>query len=806
MYSQLILFLIFSMQLFHEASGQVVCIDTTLSKSFYLQNRNLNAYERIACQDNGTLVTVNVMPSFPIEAGIVKVTYNGNIAWSKIFNPINANQLFRIYRTLQLQDGNFIIGGVLYYDDASAPSFALLIKLDNQGNVIWQKKYKNNYGSTTADDVWVRNVQEGINGDIIIMLEENLKKSISRLNSQGQIIWSNMYFGALLVPAAAGILNKDNHLSFWSVAYSAATGTCFKNNEQLINVTLDYSSGAIISNKIFCIKPGLKPLHLGVFNEPEKSVASIKLSNGNTLFFIFYYGVERSMLINLFDPDMNFLKSSLFSLPENIPSFPRPNYFFDANKKSGEVILNFYLRTPLPNEYILPFNFFLFLDSNLNLKKELFVQNFVPDTLIGEAKFLPTGQINFTTGSRQVNNPQYYQVTYSNTIAGGEADAFCNAKDSLFGKLEPHGLIYNGNNFNFDSIRSNVYSFDADIALNTSSFNILQTTTCNIISVCDSLKITGLQNICLSKDTIKYQVYKNPQCLKKINWSVDTAYATIINLGADNTLSIVLKRTGSFKLIASLEGCIIKDSLSVNISSPKTFFEITEDTLICPGGSLTLQASKGFAQYQWQNGAITDSLIVTSPGFFKVNAIDGCGNIFKDSIIVKQTNTNLNITSKESICLTDVLSFKTPGSIENIVWSPIDHVSFQNNTLNFFPVQTTLFKLGFTLTPGCKVEKELLINVKNCPETIFFPNSFTPNNDGSNDLFKPTVSRPLSFYKFQVYNRYGQKVFETSSTQKGWDGTVGGMNQNTGTFIWQCSYQFNNKALKTEKGSVLLLR
>lgn len=55
---------------------------------------------------------------------------------------------------------------------------------------------------------------------------------------------------------------------------------------------------------------------------------------------------------------------------------------------------------------------------------------------------------------------------------------------------------------------------------------------------------------------------------------------------------------------------------------------------------------------------------------------------------------------------------------------------------------------------------------------IFVPNAFTPNDDGLNDIFKPSFSILPGKYSFMIYNRYGAKIFETNDISKGWDGRL----------------------------------
>lgn len=90
---------------------------------------------------------------------------------------------------------------------------------------------------------------------------------------------------------------------------------------------------------------------------------------------------------------------------------------------------------------------------------------------------------------------------------------------------------------------------------------------------------------------------------------------------------------------------------------------------------------------------------------------------------------------------------------------------------------------------------------------IYFPSGFTPNKDGKNDLFKILHPPDFTSYELSVFNRWGQKVFETKDYTKGWDGTFNGQLQDTGTFVWFCKYQKTNSALHGEvSGTVVLIR
>jgi gliding motility-associated-like protein len=93
-----------------------------------------------------------------------------------------------------------------------------------------------------------------------------------------------------------------------------------------------------------------------------------------------------------------------------------------------------------------------------------------------------------------------------------------------------------------------------------------------------------------------------------------------------------------------------------------------------------------------------------------------------------------------------------------------------------------------------------------CPMSFYMPTAFTPNKDGKNDVCKPTLIGNVLSYKFSVYNRWGQKIFETTDLQKGWDGKVSGFDTDSNVFIWLCNFQFQGQAIENRKGTVVLIR
>ncbi|HNS42222.1 MAG TPA: PKD domain-containing protein [Taishania sp.] len=78
--------------------------------------------------------------------------------------------------------------------------------------------------------------------------------------------------------------------------------------------------------------------------------------------------------------------------------------------------------------------------------------------------------------------------------------------------------------------------------------------------------------------------------------------------------------------------------------------------------------------------------------------------------------------------------------------------------------------------------------VKIIEDLIFYvPNSFTPDGDQFNNTFKPVFTAGFDKYNYEmiIYNRWGEKVFQTHNTEIGWDGTYNGKMVQDGTYTWK---------------------
>ena len=149
------------------------------------------------------------------------------------------------------------------------------------------------------------------------------------------------------------------------------------------------------------------------------------------------------------------------------------------------------------------------------------------------------------------------------------------------------------------------------------------------------------------------------------------------------------------------------------------------------------------------------------------------------------------------------------------VW---DRVNYPGEPLEFIDVVTSfgdgngrfcyyVEAIEGIATPYGPVLEGSLSNVSCVSQTpiIFIPNSFTPNGDEHNEVFRPvTYYVSEEGYSFSIYNRAGQKIFETNDPQKGWDGSYKGSQAQNGNYVYHIQF-VNGLGNLTEKTDVIKL-
>ncbi len=272
----------------------------------------------------------------------------------------------------------------------------------------------------------------------------------------------------------------------------------------------------------------------------------------------------------------------------------------------------------------------------------------------------------------------------------------------------------------------------------------------------------------------------------------------------------------TYYVTSSIGKCNTTDSIKVNVV-PYPAITASNDTLICFGGSAQLQASGG-SSYAWlpaaylTNNFIANPVAVGLPATVRyvvyVRDTLGCPKPSTDTVWVRvypKIIANAG-PADTSIVEGEPLLLNATGG-DNYLWSPPLYLS---NAGIAGPVALPPGNIRYTVTvsndAGCFDNDTIQVKVFFVQPGFYIPNSFTPNGDGRNDLFRPILLGMKSLNRFAVYNRWGQMLFSTTTIGHGWDGSFAGKPQDSATFTWYVEgVDYKNRLVK-QRGTVILLR
>jgi large repetitive protein len=236
----------------------------------------------------------------------------------------------------------------------------------------------------------------------------------------------------------------------------------------------------------------------------------------------------------------------------------------------------------------------------------------------------------------------------------------------------------------------------------------------------------------------------------------------------------------------------------INIINNAPVVNLGNDVTLCEGNTLLLDATNTNATYQWQDNTTTPTYLVTAAGNYFVT-VTKAGCIIKDTIVIAYNlKPKFTLGADSRLCLGSTLILDPKITGVSYLWQD----GSTNSTYKV--VQPGLYSLTATNNCGTTTNS---ITIGDGVCSLYVPNSFTPNGDTKNDLFKPGYGDNVTEYRLQVFNRYGQIIFATTDKNKGWDGTNRGAAQPYGSYVWLIQYKTAvNNNWEVLQGTVLLIR
>jgi gliding motility-associated-like protein len=221
--------------------------------------------------------------------------------------------------------------------------------------------------------------------------------------------------------------------------------------------------------------------------------------------------------------------------------------------------------------------------------------------------------------------------------------------------------------------------------------------------------------------------------------------------------------------------------------------------------------------YLWSNGINTQNLENVAAGSYELTVTDAAGCTVSGNTLVAQSNAltlsfssdTLSFLLGETMVLKPLLN-QMDSNLTQILWSPADGLSCSdciNPTVNSSLSMT--YNVVVSDENDCNASGSVFIEViEGKPVDFYIPNAFTPNDDGLNDRFEMNFPAGIQFKKLQIFDRWGEMIFQTNNPQNAWDGTYKNKLMPLEVYIYVLDYALSRSSEKTISisGDVTLIR
>ncbi|WP_188316202.1 gliding motility-associated C-terminal domain-containing protein [Chitinophaga agrisoli] len=279
--------------------------------------------------------------------------------------------------------------------------------------------------------------------------------------------------------------------------------------------------------------------------------------------------------------------------------------------------------------------------------------------------------------------------------------------------------------------------------------------------------------------------------------------------------------------IIAEEGCIGDTTLPVTVNAAPDVVLADDSLTVCAGDNATfnVQSPEADITYNWYTAPVGGTLAgsgasltipnITATASYYVEAVkDGCAGanrtrgvvtVFPQLVtpMVTVDTIGVNMVRFKWSAVANATGYEV--SIDNGVnWSKPSsgERGLTHTVTGLQPAQTVTL---IVKAKGCEDKLSAPVSAKTLPDGIFIPNAFSPNGDGLNDELR-VYGYIIKDIHFMIFNQWGEKVFETNTQNRGWDGQYKGRMQPSGVYIYVCKLQLTDGSVVEKKGAVNLIR
>jgi gliding motility-associated-like protein len=245
---------------------------------------------------------------------------------------------------------------------------------------------------------------------------------------------------------------------------------------------------------------------------------------------------------------------------------------------------------------------------------------------------------------------------------------------------------------------------------------------------------------------------------ESVLWSSSTTSATITGtIYTQNNPSPGVETVNA--MLTYGNGCNIFDNIDVTIIQPY-FVNLPATADFCEGSAIQIDAGNTVT---WSNGDVSQTTMANEVGILTATYTDGpC--VSQDQMTITMTYLPvIDFTENTTFCEGTSITLGSPGSnATQFIWST-------GETTETISVSESGF-YSLTASNLCQtITSDIVLDFESCEAYAFIPNTFTPDQDGLNEVWQPIIYN-TAYYEVFVYNRWGDVIFHSTDPNENWLG------------------------------------
>ncbi len=333
-----------------------------------------------------------------------------------------------------------------------------------------------------------------------------------------------------------------------------------------------------------------------------------------------------------------------------------------------------------------------------------------------------------------------------------------------------------------------------------------------LVTTAGNFSLTIVSGACIVEEFVSVEFNPYPEVSLGEDPAICEGESVVLDAGMvgewqDGSVSSIFEAVeeGEYRVTVTELGCASVATTFVTVH-PLPEVDLGGDVISCDGEEVILTVPDGLFEFMWEDGSLAMDREITQTGTYTLEAISEEGCVNTDAVTVTFENLpEIDLGEDLVLCEGDVFTLVANATAGVITWG-------DGSMGNSFQVSTPGVINAVINNNGCESNASVNVTYRECIAfTVFAPNIFAPTGSGQNDVFMPTFPDGVEILSFsmKLFDRWGNKIFETRSLEIPWDGTYKSAFSDTGVYVYILEVDYRDdreQGRRVITGDVMLVR